>query len=609
MKRRLTKLLCTIQRQDSSDHQLFVENNVEDNDFAKETINDETNTIYERLKRPNIVIRVCRRSYRRISKRFRPRASTSSVLQQEIDTNNEDHDESVYQTLSWQPINQIDVKINVNSPDPLTTTMVVKTRSPITWKHAWSICEAKDAVINSPFANIPVEIIFKMFKSLSINDLGNVSLVCRWFKTIVDQDDIWKIKCNTSKKLFSKSFKEMYIAWNYGKYLRNLKYDSTEKYQIISNLVRYISELSLDKEPIQIVSDGQYLSVAKFERRSNSSQAMTIKLSVDIDKTVPQLLSLYEKISKYHEQWHRPAIIQQMILRYYRFLKLKVSYPDYILLMPTLDIEFVWQVHLSHPEMYQNDCIRLFGRLIDHSLIVTNSIEQYLRRNIFFDTCHLYKEHYNEEYCSLTIVRQNEERPLKVQEQYETPIYTYFYRTNSENYSFVPENDEIPGYSYWDETKFEFSSSNPENYENPFYFNETDIIMDSNWYNLYKNGTAYAQRQFQYQLNFLYNGYEVQDLYLLKKSYKRFLYIANKYPSNGGNAFEPLTYAIDSIWRSHMQDPRNYISDCHQFLNYVPNRIPCRSVKLSHAKELNEIWKTEFNRTISTDHLYEITHN
>ena len=52
-----------------------------------------------------------------------------------------------------------------------------------------------DALSESPFSNIPNEILFQIFKLLSISDLGKVSLVCRFFKTIASQDEIWQSKC------------------------------------------------------------------------------------------------------------------------------------------------------------------------------------------------------------------------------------------------------------------------------------------------------------------------------------------------------------------------------------------------------------------------------
>jgi hypothetical protein len=70
-------------------------------------------------------------------------------------------------------------------------------RSPpeLTWQHLWSLDETKDALAQSPFQMLPTEVMWNIFRFLSVHDLGNVSLLCRSFKMIADQDEMWKSKC------------------------------------------------------------------------------------------------------------------------------------------------------------------------------------------------------------------------------------------------------------------------------------------------------------------------------------------------------------------------------------------------------------------------------
>jgi hypothetical protein len=257
----------------------------------------------------------------------------------------------------------------------------------------------------------------------------------------------------------------------------------------------------------------------------------SIELSIDIGKIVPELLSLFKKASLFHTQWYQPVVIKQMILRYYRFMKLKVLYPKNILLVPTLDIELVWQTHLSYPEMYRIDCFRLFGRIIEHSLL-TNDIEQFLKKQAFIDTCQLYKEHYDEQYCPLPIVQENKSRAL-------------LYDRNSSD---SQTQRLTPIYSYWDETSFEFDLQIPDNYENPFSFTEFDIIADGNWFNSYNN--------FMFEMRWKINtdgnpsilkmntNDDSSGILLLKKSYERFLYMTAKYPRIEGYNILPLSFAV-----------------------------------------------------------------
>lgn len=69
----------------------------------------------------------------------------------------------------------------------------------ITWLHSWSLNETRGAISQSFFSDLPNEVILYIFRFLSVRDLGHVSLVCRAFKIIADDDQIWK------RKLYSKS--------------------------------------------------------------------------------------------------------------------------------------------------------------------------------------------------------------------------------------------------------------------------------------------------------------------------------------------------------------------------------------------------------------------
>jgi hypothetical protein len=256
----------------------------------------------------------------------------------------------------------------------------------------------------------------------------------------------------------------------------------------------------------------------------------TIELSVDVDKTARELISLLEKASKFKDEWRQSSVVKQMITRYYRFIQLKASFPN-ILLVPTLDIEIVWQTHLLRPELYREDCMRLFHRIIDHSLL-TNEVEQTVKEQAFIDTCQLYKERFREEYCS--IPEGNEPVP---------PKYSH--------HIFGRLKCLIPVYSYWDKTYFEFSPESSANHDdNPFSFTEADVILDGNWLHLCRKFLKEMKRKTP--IEGYYRDYDDIDLRAsalerLKKSYERFLYMSTKYPPSNGYGFVHPTYAVMMI--------------------------------------------------------------
>lgn len=217
-------------------------------------------------------------------------------------------------------------------------------------------------------------------------------------------------------------------------------------------------------------------------------------------------------------------------------MQLKASCPQNILLVPTLDIEVIWQTHLLRPEMYRSDCLRLFRQVIDHSLL-TKDVEQFLKDQAFIDTCRLYEQKYGEQYCPLPSAPLSENR---------TPKYVHPL--------FCSLKCLIPIYSYWDHTHFQFESKSLANvHENPFSFTEADVILDGNWLTLCKRFMTEMKSKVSMRHYYNNNPGKIDlgtgAIRRLKKSYERFLYMAAKYPPTEGYTFTHPTYAV-SIFKS-----------------------------------------------------------
>jgi hypothetical protein len=186
--------------------------------------------------------------------------------------------------------------------------------------------------------------------------------------------------------------------------------------------------------------------------------------------------------------------------------------------------------------MYRADCRRLFRRIIDHSLLMTD-IPQSLKEQAFRDTCQLYEQRFGEQYCPLPPTNQTKQ----FAENASCIIIDSYRHTNSK-------------YSYWDKTYFEFSPQPPKDFENPFSLTEADIILDFNWLSMCKQFMRDALEKVPVRNNYRGRSTKIDlrqgAMIRLKKSYERFLYMAAKYPLKDGNGFVPPTYAVTHFWLS-----------------------------------------------------------
>ncbi|CAF1120500.1 unnamed protein product [Didymodactylos carnosus] len=177
------------------------------------------------------------------------------------------------------------------------------------------------------------------------------------------------------------------MNWIYEKHRRNQELallEATYRGQLHETACRLVGSFAppypVRSHPNKETNQEQpFTPVAAFHEHPNCSAQMTINLSVDIERIAGELLSLLEKAIPFQLKWRQTDITKQMITRHYRFMQFKPLRPD-LLLVPTLDIDIVSQTYLLRPSMYRVDCLRLFRRIIDHSLITLASAPG----NLFF---------------------------------------------------------------------------------------------------------------------------------------------------------------------------------------------------------------------------------
>ncbi len=76
------------------------------------------------------------------------------------------------------------------------------------------------------------------------------------------------------------------------------------------------------------------------------------------------LLASAQKSPSFPKDWSERQIRRE-IDRYEKFLLLAQRHPSQPL-APTKNIDEIWHMHMTHPRAYYEDCIRLFGDILDH---------------------------------------------------------------------------------------------------------------------------------------------------------------------------------------------------------------------------------------------------
>jgi hypothetical protein len=162
---------------------------------------DETIRHHWKIKKSTTFIRTFRTFYQRISNGFRRKSPVFyPTVRREISLEHGESHENLYETIPWELYNSSDIVAITELNEFCTIRRIRRSPPQITWKHSWTTSETRDALLNSSFSNIPNEIYLQIFQFFSIRDLGNVSLVCRQFKIIADDDQIWKSKCKSKFK-------------------------------------------------------------------------------------------------------------------------------------------------------------------------------------------------------------------------------------------------------------------------------------------------------------------------------------------------------------------------------------------------------------------------
>jgi hypothetical protein len=311
-------------------------------------------------------------------------------------------------------------------------------------------------------------------------------------------------------------------------------------------------------------------------------------------------------------------LIDGMVSRYIQFMKLKAKYPE-AYLVPTHDIEIVWQSHMLRPSLYESDCTSVFGAkyIIPHKLY-RDELENAVFELALRETAELWKKEYNCDYLlyplsSIDLVQQYNEVMEKMFSfapfssiNYIEPRSTYFMDTphsrlkkDTPDASIVPELSPYTPLTdkmlqEWKQFIEKFASAS---FKNPLHISTSDVHSDRNWIGLFNNFMG------QYwQLN-------TDSYFKCLKGYERFLYLNAKYAGqlqSGNESIVHPTYAIDLFWHVHMLHPVEYKENCLKYVGEVLDHEPWpdknESTLDNHFQQVDDIWQREYKNSMECEH-------
>ncbi|CAF4127672.1 unnamed protein product [Rotaria sp. Silwood2] len=110
----------------------------------------------------------------------------------------------------------------------------------------------------------------------------------------------------TSTELHLKPLKQIYMDWMYEKYLRNIELEAVEAlYREQSSHVACGIRYPPPQYPIRPAGKHHIVHIGDFKQHPNESETMSIELSVDVDRTALELISLLEKASQFQTEWRQ----------------------------------------------------------------------------------------------------------------------------------------------------------------------------------------------------------------------------------------------------------------------------------------------------------------
>eukprot|EP01080_Neovahlkampfia_damariscottae_P001779 gene1779-548_t len=397
--------------------------------------------------------------------------------------------------------------------------------------------------------NFPLDLWEGVVEYLSLVEKLDARLISKDLKKIIENDFYWKNLFLEETQLIplkDKSWLECYLLSNKRK---------VQERKFLDDYKRSLPP-PMPPPPCGIgyhmfQYDPPIAPISEFIQPKISTVKISIMDKTKIEQTVKHILELEFQFSQHEGK--STDFLALSLIRYEKFMNLKSKYPN-ILLIPTFDIELVWISHLLRPLIYQKDCMKIYGNIIDRETTMFTEKTFYLYHDAADQTSKLWKQTYKTEYGLIDDVM---------------PKYSEIDSTRE------VKKDTIVGLK-----DKNMNEKMDPNWKNPFSISLDDLQRDRKWIKNYEQ----AKYEFHTSIEGTVNEYE------------KFMGLIAKYPieQSSEKMYHP-SYSIDLFWHSHMALPLNYISFCKEKIGYFIEHKPWpEKIDQEGHKKIKEIWKEEY---------------
>ena len=442
--------------------------------------------------------------------------------------------------------------------------------------------------------SVPVEVLQLIFIMLDSRSLARTGAVSKNWHVMTSMEVLWRGKCyeefRRGRKLQAMTWKEtffdMKIEYSFRRPMRAAAAADKEK----KWFARAACGMEFPPPPLperpRPTFDPLVFPQGAWQVHPDSSPALTVEClqQLSLVASAKEMVTLQRVVRSWKLS---EGQVRTAFMKYERFVRLQLKHPR-TLLIPTADIELVWQSHLIRPAMYERDFKEVLGaKFLDHSLLSTG-YDYHFQHAALVETAQLWEAEYNEVYCTLPTAPLVRPSPYLDEDLLSCRIST---TTQARLYHIADPP----------------AAADPANsWTSPFSLQVSHVMEDLQWVVYFARDQDMSEDQMWIPGEWFRR---------VAKSYERFLFFCHRASflsdecHHGGSApfFAHPTYAIDLFWHTHMVHPVAYRKDCDLLVGRLVDHSPWpENYEQANFDETNRIWKEEFGIEIQMENQLEL---